>query len=339
MEQAAIRFAHPQTGDRLSSSSMQEDATNASSWPSLNFPEWRETMLTFQLWTQVVGKVRLALTPWLNHGWHVPLYVTARGLGTSAIYVADRVFEVEFDLVNHSLIVRTPSATESCVALERMSVADFYRSFMALLGNVGIRIDIDKMPNEVSDPILFPDDDVHATYDPAAVNAFWRVLTQCDRLFKQFRTGFLGKASPVHFFWGGPDLAVTRFSGRRAPLHPGGIPGLPDAITREAYSHEVSSAGFWPGNDQIPSSFYSYAYPMPQGFDRAAIEPAASRWSAELGEWLLPYDAVRTAQDPDASALRFLQSTYRAAADLGKWDPSLECSTGVPRSPRPVEPT
>ncbi|MDB5875067.1 MAG: hypothetical protein JWQ07_4509 [Ramlibacter sp.] len=294
-------------------------------------------MLNFQLWTQIVGKVRLALTPWLNHGWQVPLYVTARGLGTSAVYAGDRAFEVEFDLVSHTIFVRTREVAESGFSLGSMSVASFYHRLMALLGSVGIHVSIDTMPNEVPNPIRFPEDNVHAFYDPAAVNAFWRVLVQCDRLFRLFRTGFLGKASPVHFFWGGPDLAVTRFSGRPAPLHPGGIPGLPDAITREAYSHEVSSAGFWPGNDQFPHpAFYSYAYPTPKGFDRAPIQPEAAVWSAKLGEWLLPYDAVRTAGDPDAAVLGFLKSTYRAAADLQAWDPRLDCDTGVPRCPRAV---
>jgi hypothetical protein len=220
-----------------------------------------------------------------------------------------------------------------------MSVATFYGRFMDLLADAGLEVAIDTLPNEVAHPIRFPDDDVHASYDAAAVNAFWRVLVQTDRVFKSFRTGFLGKASPVHFFWGATDLAVTRFSGRPAPLHPGGIPGLPDAVTREAYSHEVSSAGFWPGNDGYPqAAYYSYAYPKPPGFERAAIEPEAAVWSAEMGEWLLPYDAVRTAADPDAALLRFLQSTYRAAADLAGWDRRLDCAIGVPRRPRPVHP-
>src|SRR5437867_3708764 len=192
-------------------------------------------------------------------------------------------------------------------------------------------------PNEVSDPIRFPEDELHGSYDAAAVNAFWRALVQADRVFQLFRTGFLGKASPVHFFWGSLDLAVTRFSGRAAPLHPGGVPGLPDAVTREAYSHEVSSAGFWPGNDQHPhATFFSYAYPTPKGFAQATIEPAGATWSAEMGEWLLAYDAVRTTADPDSALLSFLQATYRAAADLANWDRGLECAIGVPRRPRPV---
>jgi hypothetical protein len=311
-------------------------ATNP--WPPLKYAQWRDAMLTFQLWTQVVGKVRLVLTPWLNHGWQVPLYVTARGLGTSAIPCGDRIFDIEFDLVSHRLLLRTAETGERSFALGAgLSVAAFYRALMTLLGNAGIHVEINTTPNEVPQPIRFPEDETHAAYDPVAINAFWRVLVQCDRLFKQFRTAFLGKASPVHFFWGGPDIAVTRFSGREAPLHPGGIPGLPDAITREAYSHEVSSAGFWPGNEQFPqAAFYSYAYPSPKGFDTARIEPEAAQWFAPLGEWLLPYEAVRTSSDPDAMVLRFLESTYRAAADLGAWDRRLECAIGVPRNPRPV---
>jgi hypothetical protein len=317
---------------------MQHDVGREDLWPALNYLDWRDTAATFQLWTQIVGKVRLALSPWLNHGWQVPLYVTARGLGTSPIHVGRRVFEIDFDLVDHRLIVRTPDAADCDLALEPMSVAAFYRRLMDRLDRVGLGVTIDTMPSELPQPIRFPDDEVHGSYDPAAVNAFWRVLVQSDRVFKSFRTGFLGKASPVHFFWGALDLAVTRFSGRPAPVHPGGIPGLPDAVTREAYSHEVSSAGFWPGNDRYPqAAFYSYAYPVPQGFDGATIEPETAVWSAEMGEWLLPYDAVRTADDPDAQLLRFLQTTYRAAADLAAWDRRLECAIGVPGRPRPVQ--
>jgi hypothetical protein len=307
-------------------------------WPALSYRDWRDTAATLQLWTQIVGKVRLALSPWLNHGWHVPLYVNARGLGTSPIHAGRRIFEIDFDLVEHRLLVRTPQARERGFALEPMSVASFYRRCMAELDAAGIRVTIDVRPNEVPDPIRFPDDDVHACYDAAAVNAFWRALVQADRVFGLFRTSFLGKSSPVHFFWGSFDLAVTRFSGRTAPLHPGGIPGLPDAVTREAYSHEVSSAGFWPGNEQHPdAAFFSYAYPTPQGFAEAQVEPAAAFWSPALGEWLLPYEAVRTAADPDHALLRFLQTTYRAAADLGDWDRGLECAIGVPRRPRPLQ--
>ena len=306
-------------------------------WPELDYPAWRATATTLQLWTQVVGKVRLALTPWLNHGWHVPLYVNARGIGTSPIHTRDALLEIDFDFVVHRVVVRTAEPADFGFALEPMSVAVFYRRCMDALQRAGCPVAIDPMPNEVPDPIRFPDDETHAAYDAAAVQAFWRALVQVDRVFHLFRTGFLGKASPVHLFWGSFDLAVTRFSGRPAPLHPGGVPGLPDAVTREAYSHEVSSAGFWPGSDAYPqAAFYSYAYPMPQGFADASIEPSGAVWSVSMGEWLLPYDAVRTAADPDAALLRFLETTYRAAADLGHWDRALDCAIGAPRVPRPL---
>jgi Family of unknown function (DUF5996) len=308
-------------------------------WPALHYVAWRDTAQTLQRWTQIVGKVRLALTPWLNHGWHVPLYVTSRGLGSSAIHVGDGALEIDFDFVDHRLIVRTSSAPARGFALEPMSVAAFYRRLMAELAASGVAVTIDVVPNEVPDPIPFPDDEAHASYDPAAATAFWRALVRTDRVLRRFRTGFLGKASPVHFFWGSFDLAVTRFSGRPAPLHPGGVPGLPDAVTREAYSHEVSSAGFWPGNDAAPNAaFYSYAYPTPAGFAQAEIDPPGALWSQAMGEWLLPYELVRAAPDPDAFLLRFLQSTYHAAAWLGNWDPALECVLGVPRRPRAVAP-
>jgi hypothetical protein len=317
----------------------RSDDDTARSWPPLNYPAWRDTAATVRLWTQIVGKVRLALSPWLNHGWQVPLYVNARGLGTSLVHAGRRFFEIDFDLVDHRLIIRTPDAHDRGFKLEPMSVATFYRRFMAELDAAGIGVTIHVLPNEVPDPIRFSDDQVHASYEAEAVNAFWRALVQADRVFRLFRTTFLGKSSPVHFFWGSFDLAVTRFSGRPAPLHPGGVPGLPDAVTREAYSHEVSSAGFWPGNDEYPhAAFYSYAYPTPSGFALAAIEPAGAVWAAGMGEWLLPYDAVRAAADPEAALLRFLQTTYRAAADLAGWDRSLECGIGVPGRPRSVQP-
>lgn len=308
-------------------------------WPPLHYADWRDTAVTLHRWTQVVGKVRLALSPWLNHGWQVPLYVHARGLGTAAIHAGRRIFEIDFDLADHRLVVRTPEVRDGGFDLQPMSVAAFYRRCMAELAAAGIEVAINLAPNEVPDPIPFPEDEMHRAYDAAAAHAFWRVLVQADRAFRLFRTGFLGKASPVHFFWGSFDLAVTRFSGRTAPLHPGGVPGLPDAVTREAYSHEVSSAGFWPGNDAHPqAAFYAYAYPTPAGFDRAAVEPAGAVWSATLGEWLLPYDAVRTAADPESALLRFLQTTHRAAAGLAGWDPALECDLGAPRRPRPLGP-
>jgi len=317
---------------------MSANPPGRAAWPELRFVEWRDSGATLQLWTQIVGKLRLALSPWLNHGWQVPLYVSARGLGSSAMHVGnDRMVEVEFDLVDHRLVIRSSDAAERGFALAPMSVAAFYGRFVAELAAIGVRVAINLRPNEVADPIPFPEDETHAAYEPAAVHALWRALVQADRVFRHFRSGFLGKASPVHLFWGAFDLAVTRFSGRPAPLHKGGIPGLPDAVTREAYSHEVSSAGFWPGGDAYPqAAFYSYAYPAPPGFDAAPVEPSGAVWSAEMGEWLLPYEAVRTAADPDAALMRFLQTTYRAAADLGRWDPALECALGMPGRPREV---
>ena len=314
---------------------MGSNPNDRSAWPELRFAEWRDSGATLQLWTQIVGKLRVAAEPWLNHGWQVPLYLTARGLGSSPIHVGARLVEIEFDLVGHRLIVRSSDAAERGFALEPMAVAAFYRRLMAELAAIDVEVAIHLLPNEVADPIPFPEDETHAAYAPAPVHALWRALVQVDRVFRHFRTGFLGKASPVHLFWGAFDLAVTRFSGRPAPLHKGGIPGLPDAVTREAYSHEVSSAGFWPGGDAYPqAAFYSYAYPAPAGFEAARIEPAGAGWSAELGEWLLPYEAVRGAADPDAALLQFLQTTYRAAADLGRWDPALDCPLGRPGRPR-----
>lgn len=306
-------------------------------WPQLDYAQWRDTQQTLHLWTQVVGKVRLSLSPWLNHGWQVPLYVNARGLGTSAIHAAAGMVEIDFDFVDHRLVIRTSEGPERGFALEPMSVASFYGKVMDELRAAGVTVAINAMPNELPDAIRFPDDKVHASYDADAVHRFWRALLQVDRIFRMFRTSFIGKCSPVHFFWGSFDLAVTRFSGRPAPAHPGGFPGLPDSVTREAYSHEVSSAGFWPGNDTYPNpAFFSYAYPTPAGFADAIVEPGEAVWIDALGEWLLPYEAVRTAADPDAALLAFLDSSYRAAADLSNWDPDLECGIGVTGVPRAV---
>jgi Family of unknown function (DUF5996) len=309
----------------------------AITWPELSYPAWRDTAATLHLWTQIVGKVRLALTPWVNHSWQVPLYVTARGLGTSAIPTGREVFEMEFDFIAHRLLVRASWGAERTIPLEPQSVGDFYRRVVDLLDEMGIEVRIGETPNEIANPVPFARDRLHAAYDARAAHAFWRVLVQADRLLKLFRSGFLGKASPVHFFWGSFDLAVTRFSGRPAPPHPGGVPSLPDAVVREAYSHEVSSAGFWPGNDAFPqAAFYSYAYPEPEGFRRARVPPGA-RFEESLGEFILPYDSVRTAADPDALLLDFLASTYGAAADAGRWDRALlECRLGAPARVRPV---
>src|SRR5271165_6129776 len=306
-------------------------------WPDLTYSAWPEALATLNLWTQIVGKIRLTLTPWLNHSWHAPLYVTARGLGTRAIPIGAEIFEIEFDFVGHRLTARTSRGAERSLPLRPQPVADFYRATIDLLDSMGIAVAIKETPNEVPNPIRFSEDRTHATYDPAAAHRFWRALVQTDRIFKVFRTGFLGKASPVHFFWGSFDLAVTRFSGRRAPLHPGGVPGLPDAVAREAYSHEVSSAGFWPGNEAFPqAAFYSYAYPEPPGFrDRPAASGAY--FDTTLGEFILPYGKVAQAPEPDALLLDFLSTTYAAAAENGGWDrAALECPLGVPGRVRPM---
>jgi hypothetical protein len=300
--------------------------------------EWRDTCATLQLFTQIAGKIRLARSPWLNHSWQVTLYVTARGLSTSPIPDGKRSFQIDFDFIAHDLRISTSDGAERQLALSGHSVASFYKAVMTALGQLGIVVEIDEMPNELPEPIKFSQDTQHASYDPDAVERFFRILVNADRVFKQFRTGFLGKASPVHFFWGSFDLAVTRFSGRRAPRHPGGVPHLPDAVVCEAYSHEVSSAGFWPGSGAIDyPAFYSYAYPEPPGYRATTVRPDAAFFSEALGEFILPYDAVRTAADPDQALLNFLQSSYEAAADAGKWDrEALECAPGEPGAVRQV---
>ena len=305
-------------------------------WPELPTAAWRETYATLHLWTQIVGKIRLARTPWLNHSWHVALYVTARGLTTSPIPDGARSFQIDFDFIDHVLLISTSDGKQRQLPLAAQPVAAFYAAVISALAELGIDLKIDDKPNELPDPIRFGEDHVHASYDPDAAHRFWQVLRQADRVFAKFRTGFLGKSSPVHFFWGSFDLAVTRFSGRPAPRHPGGVPNLPDVVAQEAYSHEVSSAGFWPGGGAIDyPAFYSYAYPAPEGFATARVRPDAAFFNEALGEFMLPYDAVRTAADPDSALLDFLQSTYEAAADGAKWDrAALECSLGQPRLPR-----
>jgi Family of unknown function (DUF5996) len=313
-------------------------SSGSEAWPELPYPEWRDTCTTLHLWLQIVGKVRLALTPWINHSWHATFYVTARGLTTSPMAHGQRVFEVEFDFIDHVLLFRSSDGRVLRVPLEPQTVADFYGRVLAALDDLALPVAISGSPSETPDPIPFRDDRVHGTYDAAHAQRFWRVLLQVDRVFKQFRTAYLGKVSPVHLFWGALDLTVTRFSGRTAPLHPGGIPNLPDAVTREAYSHEVSSAGFWPGGGPVDQAiFYSYAYPAAPAFRSSPIEPAAAYYLEQLGEFVLPYDAMRTASAPDQTLLAFLDSTYRAAAETGNWDrAALECKTGVPGVVRTV---
>jgi len=306
-------------------------------WPDLTYETWRETAATLQLWTQIVGKVRLGLAPWVNHSWQVPLYVTARGLTTSPMPFAGEILEIEFDFLHHRLLARTSRAEERSFALEAQTVADFYARVGALLRELGVAVAVNDRPVELANPIRFSEDRKHRSYDADAARRFGRVLMKTDIVLNHFRSGFLGKVSPVHFFWGSFDLAVTRFSGRRAPPHPGGIPGLSDEVTREAYSHEVSSAGFWPGNDAFPrAAFYSYAYPEPAGFSSHAVTPPAY-YDKGFGEFILPYEQVRQAADPEATLLDFLTRTYAAAADAAQWDrAALECGLGVPGRVRPL---
>lgn len=308
------------------------------SWPDIPFSAWQDTCATLHLWTQIVGKYRLARTPWQNHSWHATLYISARGLTTSLVPDETGGVQIDFDFIDHTLIVSTTDGTTKTLALEPMTVADFHARFRVLLKEIGANPSFHGAPNEIPDPIPFAEDTTHAAYDPEAVNRFWQALVRIDSVFKRFRTGFLGKASPVHLFWGSFDLAVTRFSGRDAPPHPGGFPAMPDTVTREAYSHEVSSAGFWPGGGGIEEpAFYAYAYPVPEGFGDMPVRPAEAYFHKELGEFVLPYDAVRKAADPETALLAFLQSTYEAAAERGAWDrAALDCPLGQPRIPRAV---
>ena len=290
-------------------------------WPGLPLDAWNETFATLHMWTQVVGKIRLVQSPWTNHSWHVTLYVTARGLSTSPIPYGSRSFEIEFDFISHALTIQASDGRTASVPLEPQSVATFYSRVMKEMAGLDLQVHIRTKPNEVPEAIPFDRDETHRAYDREYAFRFWRVLVQTDRVLKTFRARFTGKCSPVHFFWGGADLAVTRFSGRRAPEHPGGIPNLPDWITREAYSHEVSSCGFWPGGGAIAyPAFYSYAYPEPAGFSSAPVRPDAAFYSSELREFILPYDEIRRADSPDDTVLAFLQTTYEAAATLAAWD-------------------
>jgi hypothetical protein len=305
-------------------------------WPELPYTAWKDTYATLHLWMQIVGKIRLVQTPWLNHSWHVALYVTPRGLTTSAIPYGERSFKLEFDFLRHVLHLDTDDGSHKEIPLSPRTVAEFYAELMQSLREFGIAVRVNELPNEIADAVPFSEDRLHAAYDPNFAERHWRILLQAHRVFGAFRSAFIGKCSPVHFFWGSFDLAVTRFSGRRAPLHPGGVPNLPDAVAQEAYSHEVSSAGFWPGNEAVPyPAFYSYAYPEPEGFSLAPILPSGAFYSRELREFILPYDAVRRAADPDRALLDFLMSTYGAAASGGKWDrAALEGAIGIPGRPR-----
>jgi len=304
-------------------------------WPKIPFKAWHETCSVLHLYSQIVGKYRLARTPWVNHSWHATFYVNARGLTTSLIPDASGT-EILFDLVNHAVIGEATDGRRGEIPLGPMSVAGFHTQFRELVARLGGTPEFDGRPNEVADPIPFRDDRHTRPSDAEAVTRFFEALVSINRVFSRFRTGFIGKVSPVHLFWGSFDLAVTRFSGRTAPRHPGGIPGLPDDVTREAYSDEVSSAGFWPGGGGTDfAAFYSYAYPAPKGFAEAQVAPTGAYFDRSLGEFLLPYEVVRESTDPESTLMAFLESTYQAAADLGGWDrDALDCPTGQPRRPR-----
>ena len=307
-------------------------------WPDIPYSAWRETCSALHLYTQIVGKYRLARTPWVNHSWHATLYVDGRGFTTSPIPDGPGGIEIGFDLLGHAVTGAATDGRRAEFLLGPMSVAEFHARFLDLVRWLGGTPDFHGRPNEVPNPVPFADDRIERPYDADAVMRFFQATVAVDRVLKRFRTAYLGKASPVHLFWGSFDLAVTRFSGRTAPLHPGGVAGLPDEVTREAYSHEVSSAGFWPGGGAIDfPAFYSYAYPAPEGFADAHPAPDAAYFDKDLGEFLLPYDAVRRSSDPEATLMTFLESTYGIAADLGGWDrAALECPAGVPGRPRPL---
>ncbi len=300
-------------------------------WPALPIDAWSDTCATLQLWMQIVGKIRLALTPPINHTWNVTLHPTIRGVTTSPMWCGDRMLQVDFDFLQHALRIATDAGDERTIRLEPMSVAAFYKRVMDALASVGATVKIWPKPSEVADPIPFEQDQVHHSYDPEYAQRFWRVLLQVARVFTEFRSRFRGKVSPVHLFWGALDLACTRFSGRTAPEHQS-MPGLPDRVTRDAYSHEVSSCGFWPGAPGVEAMFYSYAYPEPPGYASHRIEPPIASYSNDFGEFVLPYEAMRQSPDPDAALLDFLQSTYEAAANLGHWDRgALEVTPAQPQ--------
>ena len=299
---------------------MTNSAETNELWPALPQADWSDSCATLQLWMQIVGKIRLALTPPVNHSWNVTLYPTVRGLTTGVMPHGARMLQIDFDFIDHELLLRTSDGGEATIALRPMTVAAFYRQVMQALGELGTPVKIWHLPAEVAQPIPFEEDTTHRTYDPEYVHRFWRVLLQTTRVFEIFRARFIGKVSPVHLFWGAMDLACTRFSGRTAPEHPS-MPGLPDRVTRDAYSHEVCSCGFWPGAPGVSDAmFYSYAYPEPQGYRDVAVRPEAAHFDANLGEFALPYEAMRTSADPDAALLDFLQSTYDAAANTAQWD-------------------
>lgn len=317
---------------------MSNDRATAEDWPPIPFTPWQTTAAALHLYLQIVGKYRLARTPWVNHSWHATFYPTPRGLTTSLIPDASGGIEVEFDFFDHLVLGRCGSGTVSHFRLGPMSVADFYRRFVSMIEHLGGNATFHGKPNELPEPVPFEEDTASRPYDADAVARFHRALLSISSVFQDFRTGFRGKVSPVHLFWGSFDLAVTRFSGRSAPAHPGGIPHLPDEVTQEAYSHEVSSAGFWPGGGPIEdAAFYSYAYPAPDGFRDARVQPGAAYYDTDFGEYILPYEAVRTSAKPKKTLMAFLESTYDAAASLANWDRTQECARGRKGKPLPVD--
>ena len=300
---------------------------SAVSWPALHYPELKDTLATLHLWMQMVGKIRLRQTPWINHSWHITLYVSPRGLTTGSIPYEQGTFSLEFDFVQHQLVLVTSAGQQTSLPLSDGTIADFYQQLLALLGEAGIAVDIYTRPNELDPAVPFDQDNQARSYNPDHAYPVWQALIRIHNVFTRFRADYTGKVSPVHLFWGAFDLAVTRFSGREAPKHPGGVPNIPLEVMQEAYSHEVSSAGFWPGNPDFPeAAFYSYCYPTPDAFKEQPVQPDAAYYHQELGEFILPYASVQQADNPEETLINFLQTTYEAAANTGQWDrTALEC--------------
>lgn len=306
---------------------MQNTAPKQRQWPALSFQDWKDTLATVHLWTQIVGKIRLRKMPWLNHSWHVTLYVTPDGLSTGSVPYQHGIFQIDFNFMQHQLIIITSMGKRDTVALKPGTVADFYRELFDKLAALDIDVSIYGMPSEIEGAIPFEEDRLHQSYDAAKMEDFWQALVKIHNVFTRFRSRFTGKCSPVHFFWGAFDLAITRFSGRDAPVHPGQAPNMPAVVMQEAYSKEVSSCGFWPGSEQYPhAAFYAYCYPAPAAFGEQPVQPAGAFYSTEMGEFLLPYEQVQQSPDPEGTLLAFMQSTYEAAANTNHWDrAALEC--------------
>lgn len=306
---------------------MQTTAQLTDKWPVINYDDWKDTLATVHLWTQIVGKIRLRKMPWLNHSWHVTLYVSPDGLSTGTVPYQHGIFQIDFNFMQHQLLISTSTGRKEAVELRPRSVADFYQALFEKLKALDIDVSIYTLPSEIADAIPFEKDEIHRSYDAQKMEDFWQALVKIHNVFTRFRTRFTGKCSPVHFFWGAFDLAVTRFSGRDAPPHQGEAPNMPAAVMQEAYSKEVSSCGFWPGSEQYPHAvFYAYCYPVTPTFSEQAVQPAGAFYSQEMGEFMLPYEVVQQSPDPEETLLAFMQSTYEAAANTGHWDrASLEC--------------